>query len=77
MSRLALVLACLGLTMLASSDAIARTCPVDMTGLTGTRDFTTLVAGSKSGSGVGTNGYYRMVVTQDGCCSRAGYLMVS
>ncbi len=71
MFRLALVLACFGLTMASSSVAFARTCPVDMTGLAGTRDFTTVVAGSKSGGGLGTNGYYRMIVTQDGCDLKA------
>lgn len=62
-ARLLVVLTALLLSK--SSDALA--CPQDLSSLVGVRDFTTLVAGSHTGRGVGVNGYYRIAFEKKGC----------
>ena len=64
-TRLAL---CLLPCLVAASAAKSIACPRDIDPrLLGVRDFTTVVTGTKTGAGVGVNGYYRMQLKQSGC----------
>lgn len=66
MERHLTVAAVVALLVLASTNT-SRACEHDFSPLLGVRDFTTEVAGSKNGKGLGTNGYYRVEFVQNGC----------
>lgn len=55
-----------------ASTAYADSCPLDLSGLIGSYDFTTMSTGSKDGRGIGTRGYYRAIFSKDGCRLRVG-----
>lgn len=66
MVRLAIAATLVAVALLAPTNA-ALACEHDLSSLVGVRDFTTEVAGSKSGKGLGTNGYYRVEFVQKDC----------
>lgn len=55
-----------------TSQANAKPCPLDVSALVGTYDFTTMSTGSKDGRGIGTRGFYRAIFSKDGCKLKVG-----